>query len=119
LWAKGWKYKNICETLLISESFVRNTVEKYKLFGVSSFKYSHYKGYNFKMTLDQEEKTVRYGENNFVSDSKMVIQWVKEEFGIEYTKQGMQKFLKRKSFVYKKPRTIPSKHPNEEAQKRY
>ncbi|WP_456398672.1 winged helix-turn-helix domain-containing protein [Mesoaciditoga sp.] len=33
-------------------------------------------------------------------------------FGIEYTTQGMQSFLKRKGFVYKKPRAISGKHLN-------
>ena len=119
LWAKGWKYKDICEALLISESFARNTVERYRLFGVSGLRYEHYEGHNFKMTPEQEEATVKFVENNFVPDSKMVIQWVKERFGIEYTSQGMQAFLKRKGFVYKKPRTIPGKHPSEEVQRAF
>ena len=119
LWAKGWKHKDICEALLVSESFAWNTVERYRLFGISGLATGHYKGHNFKMTPEQEEATVEFVENNFVPDSKIVVHWVKKEFGIEYTSQGMQEFLTRKGFVYKKPRTVPGKHPSEKAQKAF
>ena len=66
MWAKGWKYKNICEVLLVSESFARNTVERYRLFGISGLTTNHYEGHNFKMTPEQEEATVEFVENNFV-----------------------------------------------------
>lgn len=71
-------------------------LEKYKLFGTSGLTFNHYEGHNCKMTGEQERVTVEFVEDNYIADSKMVISWVKEEFGIKYSEQGMKEFLKRK-----------------------
>ena len=48
---------------------------------------------------------------------KVAIKWVERQFGIVYTAQGMQEFLVRHGFVYKKPKGIPGKDSDEETQK--
>jgi len=119
LWAKGYDWLTIEDVLMVSTGLIRNAVEKYKLFGTSGLTFNHYEGHNYKMTGEQEKATVEFVENNYIADSKMVISWVKEEFGIEYSEQGMQEFLKRKGFVYKKPKKVPGKQPSKEVQKSF
>ncbi|MGB9500345.1 MAG: IS630 family transposase [Dissulfuribacterales bacterium] len=114
LWAKGYDWLTIEDVLMVSAGSIRNAVEKYKLFGTNSLTFNHYEGHNYKMTGEQEKATVEFVEDNYIANSKMVINWVKEQFGIEYTEQGMQEFLKRKGFVYKKPKKVPGKQPSKE-----
>lgn len=119
LWGKGYDWAVIEDVLMISVGLIHDAVNKYKFSGIAGLTESHYEGHNYKMTGEQEEATVEFVEKNYIPDSKMAINWVKEHFGIEYSEQGMQDFLKRHSFVYKKPKGIPGKHPCEEEQKAF
>ena len=69
------------------------------------------------MTGEQEKAVIEFVSDHFVANTKVVIKWVKEQFGIIYTVQGMQEFLVKHGFVYKKPKGIPGKNPDEETQK--
>ena len=117
LWGKGYEWATIKDVLMISDGMIDEVIGKYKLFGISSLTENHHEGHNYKMTAEEEKATVEFVENNIVSNSKVVIKWIKGQFGKVYTTQGMQEFLVKHGFVYKKPKGIPGKHPSEEEQK--
>jgi len=75
--------------------------------GISSLTENRYKGHNYKMTAEQEKAVVEFVKEH----------WIKGHWGIAYSKQGMNDFLNRHGFVYKKPQGIPGKHPSAEEQK--
>ena len=78
---------------------------------------NRYKGHNYKMTAEQEKAVVKFVKEHFVTSTKVVINWIKEHWGIVYSEQGMKNFLNRHGFVYKKPKGIPGKHPSAEEQR--
>jgi len=71
------------------------------------------------LTKEQEEKLSKFVFNNFIPDSKIAIKWIKENFDITYSHNGINKILKRLGFVYKKPRKVPGKHPDEQTQRAF
>jgi len=119
LWGKGYDWATIKDVLMISDGMIQEVTEKYKLLGIESLTMNHYEGHNHKMTGEQEKAVIEFVKEHFVASTKVVIKWVKEQFGIGYTTQGMQEFLVRHGFVYKKPKGIPGKHPNEATQRAF
>lgn len=71
--------------------------------------WEEYSGLFNKMTAEQEKAVVKFVKEHFVTSTKVVINWIKEHWGIVYSEQGMKNFLNRHGFVYKKPKGIPGK----------
>jgi len=86
---------------------IHEVIKKYRMSGILSLTENQYKGHNYKMTAEQEKAVVEFVKEH----------WIKEHWGIVYSKQGMNDFLNRHGFVYKKPQGIPGKHPSAEEQK--
>jgi len=117
LWGKGYDWATIKDVLMISDGMIQEVTKKYKLLGIGSLTTNHYEGHNHKMTGEQEKAVVEFVKEHFIASTKVAIKWVEEQFGIAYTEQGMYDFLKRYGFVYKKPKGVLGKHPDEETQK--
>lgn len=115
-WGKGWDWATIEDILMVSNDFISKTVAKYQK-GVSSLTANNYSGNHYKMTAEQEEKVREFVSLNFIPDSQIVIEYIKEQWGVIYSPQGIVKLLKRLGFVYKRPKRIPGKHPDEQTQK--
>ncbi|HPZ40610.1 MAG TPA: IS630 family transposase [Candidatus Atribacteria bacterium] len=117
LWGKGYDWATIKDVLMISEGMIHEVIKKYRMSGISSLTENRYKGHNYKMTAEQEKAVVKFVKEHFVTSTKVVINWIKEHWGIVYSEQGMKNFLNRHGFVYKKPKGIPGKHPSAEEQR--
>jgi len=112
---KGWSPKQIAEALLISDDAVRLHIEDYK----SSQKLKPAGGGSVeKLSLAQSEKLENHLQNHTYLYIRDIIAYVKSTFGISYTVPGMQSWLKRHHFSYKKPSLVPGK-ANEQAQKEW
>ncbi len=111
-WAKGWDWASIEDILMVSNDFISENVRKYKAGGIDALVSNNYSGNNYKLSDKEEEEIKKFVSNSFIPDSKLVIKYVKERFGIIYSKAGMVKLLRRLNFVYKQPKKIPGKHPD-------
>jgi transposase len=119
LWGKGWSWLKIKDALLISEHYISNVIKDYKTGNVKKVLKNNYSGNNFKMTKDQEGHLCNYIDDNFILNAKIVCQYVKNNFGLEYTQEGMVQTLKRLGFTFKKPKIIPGKCPDKKTQEEF
>ena len=118
-WGKGWSWEQIKEILFISDNYIHDVVNKYKKGKIEELLKNNKTGHNFKMTKEQEKQFIEYLDNNFIATAKMACQYIKEQFGIDYTADGMVLTLKRLGYRYKKPKKVPGKMPSESIQKEF
>jgi len=106
----GHTVREVAEILLLDEDTVtkwRNKFKKRKLF--TDWLATAAKGYTGKLTTEQEQVIDRFVTDEMVTDSKQVVTFMKESFGIDYTVDGATKLLHRLGFVYKQTTLVPGK----------
>lgn len=62
-----------------------------------------------KLSKEQSENLVKYLQENTYSKVKDICVYVEKEYGISYSRSGMNLWLKEAGFVYKKPKKVPGK----------
>ena len=116
-WGMGMSWEEIKKLLFVNERYISEITNKYKNGNVEEVLKNHYQGHNYKMTEEQEKKLSDFVENNYIPNAKVACKFVKDNFDIEYTHQGMVITLQRLDFRFKKPKIIPGKTPTAEVQK--
>tara|TARA_B100001059_G_scaffold140608_1_gene140679 strand:- start:635 stop:1186 length:552 start_codon:yes stop_codon:yes gene_type:complete len=95
--------------LLLDDDTIRTYRNTYLSDGVESLLSDNNKGRTSSLTaveLDALEKQVTA---NVYSDSKGIVAWIEDNFGIYYSCSGINALLSRLGFVYKKPVLTPCK----------
>lgn len=101
--------KETAELLLLDEKTVGTICDRFISDGIDEFTKDSYVLYTGKLTQEQKEQVRTFVRNNLVLDTIIVIEFVKEKFGIEYTRSGMADVLHSLNFVFKKTKLVPSK----------
>jgi len=110
LHSEGWSQKEIAQALRIHESTVWDHLNEYK----ESKKLEIHSGGSVSKLGEEESKELElHLEENTYATSKEIAAYVKEKYKISYTEQGMQAWLERHGFSYKKPKGIPAKFNKE------
>lgn len=106
----GYTQKEIATILLIEQNTVGNWFKKFKNSGnIAKYLDDNYLPYWGKLNSHQLVKVRRYVQENIIIDSKQVIEYVKEQFGVEYSLSGMKNLLNYLGFAYKQLSLFPSK----------
>lgn len=105
----GYSFEAVAMILLIDDDTIRRYLNIYKEEGVKGLLRDLYVG--SKPWLSEKEIVVleKYLEAHVCLSAKEVCQFVWEQFGKEYTANGMTALLHRLGYVYKKPKIIPGK----------
>ena len=106
---KGFSCVEVGEILLIDDDTVRNYWRLYITQGIESLLTDKNKGTSPKLNEHQINKLETHLEKNTYPNTKGIIVWIKESFGIAYSTNGLNSLLKRLGFVYKKPVLTPCK----------
>lgn len=115
----GYTIKEVAEILLLNEDTVSKIKKKYdKRQFFSDWLSDAYKGYDGKLTREQEREVDKYVEQETVTDCRQVVDFIRRECSKIYTITGATKLLHRLGFVYKQVVLVPGKL-NEEAQKAF
>jgi len=110
LYDKGYSQRQISEVLLIDEDTVSNWFKRFKISrNISGFLGDDYMAYEGRLSSGQLEKVKNYVSENIITDSKQIIDYIKEQFGIFYSTSGVQYLLKSLGFSYKQLTLFPSK----------
>ena len=110
LHSEGWSQKEIAQALRIKESTVSGHLNEYK----ESKKLEIHSGGSVSKLGEEESKELElHLEEKTYATSKEIVAYVKEKYKISYTEQGMQGWLERHGFSYKKPKGIPAKFNKE------
>lgn len=115
----GYTIKEVSDILLLDEDTVTKIKKKYdKRQFFSDWLSDAYKGYEGKLTKEQEQEVDKIVEKETVTDCRRVVDFIRKEYGKIYTITGVTKLLHRLGFVYKQVVLVPGKL-NEEAQKAF
>jgi transposase len=107
---KKYSQVEIADILNIDENTVCTWVKKFEMsVTLEEYLSVNYTGYTGKLSYSFIGKTVNFVENTTVSDTKPIISYIKNSFGVKYTVSGVTKLLKRVDFSYKQKIALPSK----------
>lgn len=105
----GYSIKEVSEVLLLDEDTVIKWKKKYlESKFLSDWLGNEYVGYQGKLTRQEELKIDKFVTLEAVTDCQRVVCYIKENFGIDYTIDGVTKLLHRLGFVYKQTVIIPA-----------
>ena len=108
--ADGYHASEVAKLFLLDEDTItrwRNKFKKRRLF--SDWLSTGCVGYAGKLTPKQEQRVEQFVTDELVTDSKQIVSFIEESFGIGYTVNGVTKLLHRLGFVYKQTTLIPGK----------
>ena len=97
----------ISESLGIDVSTIYRYVALYRTGGVSSLTQSNHKGYWGLLSSQQISLLRTELKNCIYTDSKQIIAWIANAFGVFYTQSGIVDLLNRIGFTYKKTKEVP------------
>lgn len=103
-WGQGKSWKNIKDSLFISDGTVKSYIDKYKNGGVENLLQTNYESHNYKLNSEQESQLKEYVRDNIIIHTEQVCEFVRETFGITYTVNGMNRTLSRLGFLYIEPK---------------
>lgn len=106
LHSEGWTHKHISQALRIHESTVFDHLDEYRRLEKLHIQSG---GSESKLGEAESKELEIHLEENTYASTKGIITYVKEKYAISYTPQGMQAWLARYKFSYKKPKGIPAK----------
>lgn len=104
---KGWTQKQIAEALLIHETTAWSHLNDYLH---ERNLYPEGGGSSSKLDESQTQELIAHLEQNTYPSTKEIIAYIKSQYGISYTQQGMHNWLTQHKFSYKKPKGTPAKY---------
>lgn len=115
LLGSGWTLEEVRDALLLDEETLRSYVKKYQESGLPGLLKVDYKGSEPQLSVAEIEQLCKALDTQIFLTTQSIIDYVKKEFGIIYSKSGMRDLLHRLNYVYKKPKLVPG-NPDIEAQ---
>lgn len=103
----GWEASDIATALLLSEKSIYNYYHRYKARGLKELVSNHYESHNRYLTDKQLLQLEKHLEGVVYLRVDDIIEYVKQRFKIEYSRNGLRDTLHRLGFVYKKPKLAP------------
>ena len=111
--SEGWTIPMIAQALRIHESTIIrhiNDCQEGKLTITSG-------GSNSHLNEKQTQELISHLEERTYQSTHAIVAYIKEEYGISYTVPGLNKWLHRNGFSYKKPKGHPYKACKEQQEK--
>lgn len=106
----GYSVREVAKLFLLDEDTVtkwKNKFKKRRL--LTDWLATNNTGYSGKLSPEQEQVIEQYATDELVTDSKQVVQFIREQYNVGYTVNGATKLLHRLGFVYKQTTLIPGK----------
>ena len=107
--SEGWTVPMISQALRLHQSTIIRHIDEYKLGKLKN----ESGGSSSQLTEEQTRELIAHLETHTYHHNHEIILYVKEQYGITYTVSGMNKWLHRNEFSYKKPKGMPHKADTE------
>lgn len=104
---KGKSSQETADDLGIDDGTVYRYVNQYKIDGLEKYLQTRYTGYWGQLSSQQISELRTELNTHLYIDSKMVIEWVEQRFGIQYSISGMIALLNRIGFSYIQTKSLP------------
>lgn len=106
---EGFTYEEIAKILMLDETTIRRYEKQFKKGGVDELLENHYSGSEAFLTVKQQEELTLYLKETTYQTVKEVTAYVQDQYGVNYSVEGMTYLLHKLGFVYKKTKQIPAK----------
>lgn len=110
---RGLTFEDIEVSLGLDDSTIRRYLLGFIDKGLEDYLSDSYVPYAGKLTTEQEDELTTHLEGNLYLDVKPIIEWVKDEFDVNFSISGMRDLLHRLGFVYKQTKAVPSRADDE------
>jgi transposase len=107
--AEGFSHKDIARMLRLDDSTTRRYEQEYDEGGLDELLEDHFTGGIGKLTENQEKLLESHLSETTYGSAKEVCAYLKTQFAISYTPQGLVPLLHRLGFSYKKTKQVPGK----------
>lgn len=106
----GYSNQEVSDILLVNEDTVNKWKRKYfKGRLLSDWLQTNHQGYSGRLSDDQLKQVEEFVKDGVITDCQEVVEYIRKNFGVRYTIDGVTKLLHRLKFVYKQTVVIPSK----------
>ena len=109
MWDNGYTAAQISESLLIDEDTISNWRKRVEQGGLNGLLSDNFSGGLAYLTQEDQRKLANYLEANLYTRAVDILQYIKEEYHVEYSANGLRNLLHRLGFTYKKPKHVPGK----------
>jgi transposase len=106
---KGYSFAQITEILLLDDSTLRNYYAEYAEGGMERLLKDNYSGGTSRLSCQQIEALDEHLQKHTYTRSKEIQAYIRKEFGIDYTTEGIKAMLYRMGYSYKKAKHVPGK----------
>jgi transposase len=106
---RGLSYEEIEEHLLLEEDTIKRYFSLYREGGEKALLSTYYMGKSCLLTKEELQEVEEFVEKNTPQSATAVVEFVRKEFGKEYTVSAIVALLHRLGFIYKKPKLVPGK----------
>ena len=106
---KGFSCVEVGEILLLDDDTIRKYRNQYLAHGAKSLLSDNNNGTQPYLSAKQLDELDKHLQENVYADSKGIREWIRENFNVKYTTNGVLALLNRMGFVYKKPVLTPCK----------
>lgn len=103
---QGWNWAKIATALFLDEETVRRYVRTFKQEGRL---HPENGGSSSNLTQDQTSELISHIESKSYTKVLEICSYVSNTYKVDYSVSGMNDWLKRNGFSYKKPKGIPAK----------
>lgn len=106
---QGKTYQSIAEYLFLDEGTIRNYRKRYVEGGILGLVVDMHSGKRCQLSPKERDILKRKLGDTIFLDSKEVVAYIKNKFGVEYSISGVTALIHSLGFVYKKAKAIPGK----------
>jgi len=114
----GYSCMKVAKILLLDDDTIRTYRDQYISEGVEDLLSTNFQGRKTRLSISQMEELDAHLNDTVYPDSKSIINWVAQKYGLLYKPTGIIALLNRLGYVYKKPKLVPCK-ANKEKQEAF
>ena len=114
---EDWVHKTIAKILVLDEGTVSNHRKRYEERGLESLVGDNHKGKKPNLSPGELKRLSADLQTKIFPNTKMVVSHTRKKFGVEYSRSGMTKLLRRLGFSFKKATPVPGKANRKEQEK--
>jgi transposase len=103
----GLSFADVARVMFLDDDTVRDWRRKWEKGGQSRLMAFGWRGSRSQMTADQEAQLSQAMSATFFRSTSEVMAYVRQHFGVTYSRSGMIKRLWQLGFEYKKPKGLP------------
>lgn len=106
---EGKRYDEVARILLLDDSTIRRYEKEYEGGGIDALLDERYAGGVSLLPLAQQDGLKKRLREALYHRAQDICAYVKKEYGVSYTDEGMTRLLHRLGFSYKKTKQVPGK----------